>query len=1225
MLKNIAAMVYRTEIAPPWRVHFVSEGVEAVTGYPQSHFMDKGATYQSLIHPDDLARVGDELSQSRMAGKHATITYRIRHRNGHYRWVEGRALYSAANEAFLEGTVYDIDERYRAQQELAASEQRFRSLVSNITGMVYRTHAQPPWHLTYISEGVEALSGYPASYFLEEGHTWASVMLEDDAARVAKELAAQAAAGQPMQAEYRIRHRDGSVRWLEGRVRHVSGDDNNNRFYEGTAFDIDDRKRAEDALHERQEHLKYIIGAVPSVLWTALPDGKLEYVSEAALHVMGMSQEKLIADGWLEFLHPSEVDQVGRRWAASLATGDPYEVKFRLIDNDGCYRWYQAQANCKRDETGRILLWYGLTTNVDEVVNAQTRAEQAARAKAAFLSTMSHEIRTPLNAVIGFAGLLDDTEMAPQQREFVSSIRASGDHLLGVINDILDYSRLESGALRLSREAFAIGDLIEESLDLVASQAGAKNIELVYRIAPEVPAACIADPHRLRQVLVNLLGNAVKFSVRGEVSVEVHARPLAEDQHNIEISVIDTGIGISPERIERLFQDFSQGDDSITREFGGTGLGLAISKRLIEAHGGQISVSSEIGKGSCFCFAFPAKSLSAVPHKANLNLEALKYKHILVVDDNQSNLDLVCLSLRAWGAKPTALNGPEKAASAMKQARVRGQDYDLVILDHQMPGLDGVQLARMLQEKHSTPLVLMSSLGTSLPDKDQTGVSFEAVLNKPIHRDSLLENLIRIFSAPAQNATGPEPSEMSVQPMKILLVEDTLVNRKLALLQLAKLGYRNIDSVVDGIEALTAMSSKNYDVILMDIQMPRLDGLETTRRLRKELPADLQPYVIAMTANAMAEDREACTDAGMNDYVAKPVNPDALSAALQRAASHQKIETQNTQPSDRRAKSTAQSPALEVTRQVLAGGGEMGALMRSIDWSQSPLGPVHTWPQSLRTALSILLTQKHPIFIWWGREMVQFYNDAYRPILGSSKHPQAMGQRGRECFEEIWDSISPMVEAAFERGESSLVERGLLCLNRNGLLEEGYFTYGYSPIRDESGGVGGIFVACSENTAEVLSSRRNTVLLNLDHRLLLDSDKSALKAIFADAQYDLPFLLVYHLDAGAGRARRVYCHGLSANSPAAPTVISSAAESPWPIFAKDHGEQPEVCEPMLELPALPPWPEPPKRAFVRTLGNQYVMVAGLSPRLLLDDSYRGFLAELARRLPSLIQVLDREA
>ncbi len=1218
-------MVFRTEITPPWRVHFVSEGVEAITGYPPSHFMNNGASYQSLIHPDDLERVSDELNHCLAAGMHATITYRIRHRNGSYRWVEGRALYSAERTNFLEGTVYDIDERHRAEQELAASEQRFRSLVSNITGMVYRAHAQPPWTLTYISEGVETLSGYPASYFLGEGHTWASIMVEEDAARVASELTAQAAAGLPMQVEYRIRHRDGSVRWLEGRVRHVSGGDDNAALYEGTAFDIDDRKRAEDALHERQEHLKYIIGAVPSVLWTAHPDGRLEYVSEAAHHVMGISQEKLTAKGWLEFLHPSEVDQVGRRWAASLETGDPYEVKFRLIDNDGHYRWYQAQANCKRDETGRILRWYGLTTNVDEVVNAQTRAEQAARAKAAFLSTMSHEIRTPLNAVIGFASLLDDTEMAPQQREFVGSIRASGDHLLGVINDILDYSRLESGALRLSREAFAISDLVEESLDLVASQAAAKNIELVYRIEPEVPAACIADLHRLRQVLVNLLGNAVKFSIRGEVSVEVGAQSLAEDQHEIEISVIDTGIGISPERIGRLFQDFSQGDDSITREFGGTGLGLAISKRLIEAHGGQVSVSSEIGKGSCFRFSFPAKSLSAVPDKVNLHYQELKYKHILVVDDNQSNLDFICLNLRAWGARPTALNGPEKAVGAMEQARVRGQDYDLAILDHHMPGLNGVQLARMLQERHSTPLVLMSSLGTSLPDIAEMGVSFDAVLNKPIHRDSLLENLNRILSTPSKHASGSQTPEMGVQPMKILLVEDTLVNRKLALLQLAKLGYKNIDSAVDGIEALTAMSSKNYDVVLMDIQMPRLDGLETTRRLRQELSSDVQPYVIAMTANAMAEDREACTDAGMNDYVPKPVNPDALSAALQRAASHQNIAARDSGPSNRRPKSTAQSRALEVTRQVLAGGGEMGTLMRSIDWSQTPLGPVHTWPQSLRTALSILLTQKHPIFIWWGRELVQFYNDAYRPILGSSKHPQAMGQRGRECFEEIWDSISPMVEAAFERGESSMVERGLLCLNRNGLLEEGYFTYGYSPIRDESGGVGGIFVACSENTAEVLSSRRNTVLLNLDHRLLLDSDKSSPDAAFAGARYDLPFLLIYHLDAGADRARLVYHHGLSLDSAAAPAVISSPAESPWPIFSLEHGEQSKVFEPDLELPQLPPWPEPPRRAFIRTLGNRYVMVAGLSPRLLLDDSYRGFLNELARRLPSLIQVLDREA
>jgi PAS domain S-box-containing protein len=971
----------------------------------------------------------------------------------------------------------------RSNDQLRASESRYRSLVENIAGMVYRVQTRPPWRFEYLSDGVTALSGYPPSYFLEEGHTWDSMMLEEDVARVDEELARQARNGQPFRVEYRIRHRDGSLRWVEGRVRPGSDPD----VYEGTVFDIDERKRAEQAL-----------------------------------------------------------------------------------------------------------------------AGAQAAAEEALRAKSAFLSAMSHEIRTPLNAVLGFAGLLADTELGVQQRDFVNSIRASGDHLLGVINDILDFSKLESGSLSLDLRPCDLRQTVEAALDMVASQAGTKNLELVYSVAPDVPEACIADQARLRQVLVNLLGNAVKFTPRGEVQVDVSARALDDGRHEFAFAVRDTGIGIPPDQIGRLFRDFSQVDDGSARRFGGTGLGLAISKRLMEAHGGSISVQSTPGQGSTFTVHLRSKAAQLPMRAAPVGADTLRGRRVLVVDDNRTNLDILCLQARAWGMDPVGVQDPAAALRMVEQGRSRGETFDVAILDHQMPGLDGSELGRALRQQAQLPSVLLSSLMATESLRNDS--AFSAVLSKPVHRSALLEALGEVFArrveSPAAAAAAGDAPQMP--PLRLLLAEDNLVNRKMALLLLRKFGYPEVDVAVDGREAVEAVGARPYDVVLMDVEMPNLDGLQASRRIRAELPPERQPHIVAMTANALTEDREACTAAGMDDYVAKPVDPARLVQALLAAAPKRQLSPRE----------LADERARRITAQVLAGGGESGALMRSIDWSQNPLGPVYTWPQSLRTALSILLAQKHPIFLWWGRELVQFYNDAYRPILGSTKHPRAMGQRGMECWREVWNVIGPLVEGAFERRESSMVDRGLLCLNRHGILEEAYFSYGYSPILDESGGVGGIFVACSEVTPDVLAGRRTALLLELDECLhgAPGAAVSRRLAVIEAARSDLPFILIYRLDVAGRAAQLVASTGLPAGDAAAPVDLREGAASPWPVFEAMRAQRVLLHTPEAALPVLAPWPEAPTRALVHPLGRWGVMVAGLSPRLILDEAYRTFVFRLAQRL-----------
>lgn len=424
-------------------------------------------------------------------------------------------------------------------------------------------------------------------------------------------------------------------------------------------------------------------------------------------------------------------------------------------------------------------------------------------------------------------------------------------------------------------------------------------------------------------------------------------------------------------------------------------------------------------------------------------------------------------------------------------------------------------------------------------------------------------------------ATGPAPAApaarqvIAMPPLKLLLVEDNPVNRKLVLLR--KMGYAEVDVAMDGIETLEAVRNRVYDVLLMDVQMPNRDGLDATRRIRSEIEAARQPQIVAMTANAMMEDREACLSAGMDAYIAKPITPAQLTEALLHAAERMGMAT----PAQTRssAQEDAEARATGIADQVLAGGGEMGALLRSIDWSQSPLGPVYTWPQSLRTALSIVLTQKHPMFLHWGRELIQFYNDASRPILGRDKHPAAMGQRARECWPDIWDTIGPMFEAAMERGESTMVERGLLCLYRNGYYEEAYFTHAYSPIRDESAGVGGVLVACSESTAEVISARRNEMLLELDEFLAATTaesfDRARLQQRLASSPKDLPFTLVYLFDANGATARRVCLTGLAPHDPAAP-MQRHADDAIWPVFECLRTRRSLLRENLAGLPALSP-------------------------------------------------------
>jgi len=791
--------------------------------------------------------------------------------------LENARLYTEAQR--------ELQERQRLLHELSKSEQKYRSVVEQVREVIFQTDATGRW--TFLNPAWTEITGYSISESLG-GHFLAHSHPDD--LRQNLELFRPLLQQQVESCRHEVRYltQSGQIRWLEIAARLITTPESPRALgLSGTINDITERRQSE-------EHNRALISAIPDLIFRVNRAGVfLDYRIPRGYKVYG-DPDTFLGRRQHDILPLPIAELRMQAVEAALRTGEVQVCEYSL-EIDGQRRDEESRiVSCGQDEvliivrdiTERKAAEVAMQQRNQALEEARRQAEAASRMKSTFLATMSHEIRTPMNAVLGMTGLLLDTPLNPEQRDFVETIRHSGDALLALINDILDFSKLEAGEMELEEMDFSLINCLEEVADLLAPVAQHRSLELITELDPRLPTMVRGDEGRLRQILTNLGGNAVKFTPSGEVVISGILQRQDEHQVWVRFTVRDTGIGISPEAQQRLFQPFSQVDASTTRKYGGTGLGLAISRQLAELMQGSIGLKSIPGQGSTFWvdlpFRIPETQTPALP-AAPQDLLGIP---VLIVDDNETNRQVLRRQLQNWGMVVQVAADAKTALRMLHEHSQRGTPLPLAILDMQMPEMDGEMLGRQIKEHPelaATHLIMLTSLSQREGAKRMQEAGFAAYLTKPVKQTRLRETIAAVLGIrkplTVNSKEAPTPAPTPSNLLKILLAEDNAINQKVALKQLQNLGY-GADSVANGQEVLDALDRIAYDIIFMDCQMPIVDGYEATRILRQRYQPG--PVIIAMTANAFNEDRERALEAGMDDFLSKPVRLQDLSNMIQR-------------------------------------------------------------------------------------------------------------------------------------------------------------------------------------------------------------------------------------------------------------------------------------------------------------------------------------------------------
>ncbi len=790
------------------------------------------------------------------------------------------------------------EERRRIEARLKTADERLNLAFESTQAGVFEWDVETDQ--VFCTPSVWKMIGAGPSGMPETGTGWLNLLHPDDRPAVRAVIDAHFRGETPLiEIEHCVRLSSGDWLWLAFRAKCTSfSAARHPRRVLGTIQNINARKRADEALRLSQAEtrkLSLVASKTDNAVVITDAAGNIEWVNESFSRLTGRPLAEAVHRPLLEHIAGSDQDPAAPdRLMTALATGAAASTDAVQLTADGGRVHIHLELQPVIGEEGYLENFIAIATNITarieteiQLRRAKEEADAASRAKSEFLASMSHEIRTPMNGVIGMTSLLLDTDLNAEQRDYVSTIRTSGDALLSIINEILDFSKIESGRMELEHQPFELAQCVEEAVDIFSAQAAAKSIELAYFIHPAVPPCILGDITRLRQVLVNLMNNAIKFTPHGFVTIEVSA---IADRGSLllDFHVTDTGIGIPSDRLHLLFQPFSQVDSSTTRRFGGTGLGLAICHRLCQMMGGSIDVQSTLGVGSRFHFciqttAVPVTDASSPPLFPPLAADGV----VLAIDDLPVNRATLQHLLESWSLRALVTARADEALTA-----IGGQRLAAAIIDQDLAGESGATLIPTLRSlQPNVPIILLTPAHGS-PKRDESFDSLVFRLPKPIKPYPLHDTLRRATQA-AGSATVAGATDLAgtairlseAIPLDILLVEDNPVNQKVALGYLSRLGYQ-VDAVSNGQEALDTMRDRNFDLILMDLQMPVMDGLEATRTIRTQLPKERQPFIIALTANAMPGDRETCFEAGMNDYLSKPVKIEELQSMIQRHFGH---------------------------------------------------------------------------------------------------------------------------------------------------------------------------------------------------------------------------------------------------------------------------------------------------------------------------------------------------
>jgi two-component system sensor histidine kinase/response regulator len=878
-------------------ITYANDKLCEISGYTRTELLGKNhRLISSGVHPKSFFT---NLWQTIMAGEVWRGELCNRAKNGGLYWVNASIV--PLRDDCGKPTLYiairtDITERKRMEAAIQATEARLRRITNTVPGVVFQWQVSPTgYEFTFVSERILEVLGISGEELLANPSLTTLQIIPDDRAMVIAGVLEAAKNRDVWRGEYRVQLPNGAERWIRSEISPEPDlAPNGATVFTGIWQDV-------TLLIEADAKLREVTENVPVAVYQfkVERDGSqsIPFTSSSIEKISGVKAEAVVADARAIFrhIHPDDDAVVSKAIAQSLTTGNPWVVDFRLLHaQTGELVWVHGESQPKRQADGSTL-FNGYLADISEakrvsgeLQKAKEGAEAANRTKSDFLANMSHEIRTPMNGVIGMTELLMDTDLNAEQSEYLGIVKSSSEALLRVINDILDFSKIEAGKLLIEHIPFHLGRLLSDSLKSLAMQAHEKGLELVCDIDSDVPMAVVGDPGRLRQILINIVGNAIKFTAQGEVVLQVRCGVAVERENILHITVSDTGIGIAPDKLDSIFEAFSQEDSSITRRYGGTGLGLTICSRLARALGGRIWVESELGRGSVFHLQTqlgPDLAPSHVP----LSITNFEGRSVLVVDDNKVNRMVLARALESAGVvSHDVASGAEALAWLAEQAR-KGCICDLVLLDAQMPEMDGFDVARqirLLAPFAQVPLLMLSSAGMKGDAQRAREAGIVGYFTKPITRDELLEAVTQVLTPRGLNdsrlVTRHSILEARVA-LSVLLVEDHAVNQMLAATLLQRWGH-TVQVAENGQIALELLAQSEFDLILMDMMMPVMDGLEATRRIRELETASGKGRkpIIAMTANALESDRQRCLESGMDDFVSKPIK----AAELQQKLAH---------------------------------------------------------------------------------------------------------------------------------------------------------------------------------------------------------------------------------------------------------------------------------------------------------------------------------------------------